>query len=56
MPSPLECAACGARQYAGDNDHCVYDGTPHDWHRCEGIVAPDSNCPNGRDHTDRGTT
>jgi len=37
------CVTCEATP--GDNDHCVWDGTPHTWHRCDGIVAPDSNCP-----------
>ncbi len=36
------CEACEAR--LGDNDHCTYDGTPHPWHNCRGIVAPDSDC------------
>lgn len=37
------CQACEANP--GDNDHCVYDGSPHTWHRCDGIMAPDSDCP-----------
>lgn len=37
------CQACEANP--GDNDHCVYDGSPHAWHRCDGIMAPDSDCP-----------
>lgn len=37
------CLRCEANP--GDNDHCVYDGSPHPWHRCGGIVAPDSDCP-----------
>lgn len=37
------CGFCEATP--GDNDHCVWDGTPHHWHRCDGINAPDSDCP-----------
>ncbi len=43
-PAPKPCGFCEASP--GDNDHCVWDGTPHYWHRCSGIVASDSNCPN----------
>jgi hypothetical protein len=45
------CAQCEA--VPGDNDHCVFDGKPHAWHRCGGITAPDSNCPN---HTNGSAT
>ena len=43
---PVAAKPCGFCEASpGDNDHCVWDGTPHYWHRCSGIVAPDSNCP-----------
>lgn len=41
--NPYKCRACEA--VPGDNDHCVYDGEPHGWHRCDGIVPNGSNCP-----------
>ena len=42
------CRRCEASP--GDNDHCVYTGAPHAWHRCDGIMAPDSDCPEAPIH------
>lgn len=45
LANPYRCPRCEATP--GDNDHCVYDGAAHGWHRCGGINAPDSDCPSG---------
>lgn len=37
--APKPCGFCEADGLPGDNDHCVWDGTPHYWHQCDSDCA-----------------
>lgn len=37
--APKPCGFCEADGLPGDNDHCVWDGTPHYWHHCDSDCA-----------------